>query len=34
VARIGLQLPRWFRVERKFSVVADGRKPWSSTPIE
>jgi hypothetical protein len=25
VARIGVQLQRWFRAERKFSVRADGR---------
>jgi hypothetical protein len=24
VVRIGVQLPRWFQVERQFSVVTDG----------
>jgi hypothetical protein len=31
VARIGLQLPRWFRVKRKNSVVLDG-VAWGVVP--
>jgi hypothetical protein len=34
---IGLQLPRWFRIERKYSVITDGTdgieslSPWGWT---
>jgi hypothetical protein len=28
VARIRLQLPRWFQVEREISVIADGTMSW------
>ena len=34
VARIGVQLPLWFRVERKCSVTTDGRLAWSPTSIK
>jgi hypothetical protein len=29
VARIGVQLPRWFRVGRIDSIWVDGRKAWA-----
>jgi hypothetical protein len=28
VARIGLQLLRWFLVDQKYSVATDGMMPW------
>jgi hypothetical protein len=34
VARIGPQLPRWFRAERNSSVVADGLMFWMPTSVE
>jgi hypothetical protein len=34
VARIGMQLPLWIRVERKNSVVENGIKAWMQASIE
>jgi hypothetical protein len=34
VTRIGLQLPRWFRVEPKISVIRDGMMSWIPASTE
>jgi hypothetical protein len=34
VARIGVQLPRWFRVERKDGVIRDGIVSWIPVSTE